>query len=321
MCRLWRSAGSEMTLEELDRLLRKLHDFGIAIIEVSGGEPFERSDIFEILDLLDRYGFAYTLNTNGIALTSDCIRRLERLQGLIQLAVSVDSLDRSRYATLRGVDKLDDVLGHLAAAARIPRRFPMKINFTMSRLNYRETGDLLKYADELGLYLSVFPVNQYPQGAHSHVDGLFQASPEERNGMADVFNRLSAVKKRGAPLWEFSRFYDLAARYVLGEPLGQCGAGVYFIDIRSDGTLGVCIEQSAAMDALNGEPDRIRDFIREQKPRVEECGKHVCCCYTCTYNISLSRRYIWTFLKEILIMKSCRMFGGLFKADYRKGLS
>jgi MoaA/NifB/PqqE/SkfB family radical SAM enzyme len=184
MCNVWRLEAQELTLIEIRRILAEAKECGIRIIELTGGETFLRKDFFEICSILDEYGLLYTTTTNGTLIDDAHVERLRTADGLLQIAVSVDSLDRDLYARLRGQDHLPRVLENLERLAKARLPVPVKVNFTLSRHNYQEAFRMLDYVQSLGLFMSLFPVNQGPQSQHRSYDPFF-ISPERERDIAD----------------------------------------------------------------------------------------------------------------------------------------
>lgn len=298
MCAVWREPGPELPIVELERIFADLKRFGLQVVELSGGEPLLRPDIFEIFALLDRLGFLYTTTTNGTLVTPEILAGVRRAKGLLQLAISLDSLDPAVYARLRGKDLLPQVLRNIdeIAATRLPQ--PVKLNQTVSRHNYRETLALLRYARERGLYLSVFPVNTGHGFAHRAADPLYDASDAEREEMAALFRELARLRRQGEPLWEYSGFYELAAEYVLGKGTGMCDAGELYLDLRVDGRLAVCVDQPAFADLRQESMAEAWPRIAGQRDRIRACAGETPCCYTCTANLSLTAGHQLAFMLE-----------------------
>jgi MoaA/NifB/PqqE/SkfB family radical SAM enzyme len=297
MCAVHAAPDHALSLEDLDRAFGALRAGGVAIVEVSGGEPFLRRDLAEVLALLDRHGLLFTFNTNGTALTDEGLRALRRSRGLLQLAMSLDSLDPERYAMLRGRDLLAKALAGLERiqAAQLPA--PVKLNVAVSRHNHDEVPRLLAFARDRGLFLSAFPVNQGP-GAHRSASSRFASGDAERLAMAALFDDLARQRRRGAPLWEPSAFYRAAAAFVRGEPLAPCGAGRLYLDVRADGAVAPCVELPAVatLDELaSGAAWRALDGAADA---VAACRASTPCCYTCTVSLAETSRHPIAFALE-----------------------
>jgi MoaA/NifB/PqqE/SkfB family radical SAM enzyme len=299
MCSVWRTELPEMKTERLLAAFAELRRFGIRIVEISGGEPFLRPDLGEIVAALDRHGFLYTLTTNATVLPEGTIETLRRGRGLLQLAVSLDSLDPQRYALLRGADLLPRVLENLErlAAARMPA--PLKLNVTVSRINVDDVPMILEFARERGMSLSAFPVNVGAGFHHRDSSPLFVPTEEERKRLADLFRDLSARRRRGEPLWEYSGFYDLAAEYVEGKIPGACAAGDLYLDLRADGGVAPCVDLPAVGTIGDGELETVwRKMKAACAAGIERCWRETPCCYTCTYNLITTKRNRLRFFME-----------------------
>lgn len=96
--------------DEIARLLRAFAGVGMRKVRLTGGEPSLRKDLTQLI--------ATAANTPGVekvALTTNgCVLRKRRADwqaaGLSALNVSVDALERQRFAAITGHDRLDDIL-------------------------------------------------------------------------------------------------------------------------------------------------------------------------------------------------------------------
>jgi MoaA/NifB/PqqE/SkfB family radical SAM enzyme len=315
MCSVHAAPDHALSLADLDRAFGALRAGGVAIVEVSGGEPFLRRDLPEVIALLDRHRLLFTFNTNGTALTDDGLGALARSRGLLQLAMSLDSLDADRYALLRGRDLLAKALLGLdrIQAARLPA--PVKLNVAVSRHNHEEVPRLLAFAGERGLFLSAFPVNQGP-GAHRSASAAFASAEEERARIASLFDDLARLRRRGAPLWEPSAFYRAAARFVRGEPLAPCGAGRLYLDVRADGTVAPCVELPAVATLDELSSGAAWRALEGAAGAVAACRAATPCCYTCTVSLAETARHPVAFALEsarALLASRRRAAGGAAK--------
>ncbi len=281
MCQVRDGPDVAPSLDDLDRAVRALRSAGIRVLELSGGEPFLRSDLGEVLALLDARRALYTLNTNGTAVDDAALAALRGARGLLQVAVSLDSLDRDRYRLLRGRDLLERAIEGIDRLRGARLGAPLKVNFAMSRHNEEETPAVLEFARRRGTFLSVFPVNQGP-GAHRSQDGLFDASPEDRERMARRFADLARLRRRGEPLWEPSAFYETAAAFLRRERLPACGAGALFLDVRADGSVAPCVDLPAVATVEDLAAGRAEEALRSAAARIAACREQTPCCYTCT---------------------------------------
>ncbi|HET8538403.1 MAG TPA: radical SAM protein [Anaeromyxobacter sp.] len=298
MCAVREGDDDALALPDLDRALCALRGEGVRVVELSGGEPFLRKDLPEIVSLLDRLGLLFTFNTNGTAITEGGLAALARARGLLQVAVSLDSLDRERYRMLRGRDQLALAIAGIdrLRSARLPGT--LKVNFAMSRHNDDETPALLEFVRARGIFLSAFPVNQGPGAHRSHRGDLFAASAQERARMAARFDELARLRRRGEPLWEPSAFYRAAARFLRGEPLGPCRAGELYVDLRADGSIAPCVELPPVARYDDLAAGRLGTALASAGEAVRRCRTETPCCYTCTVNLAETGRHPFAYAVE-----------------------
>jgi GTP 3',8-cyclase len=111
------SGGRPRHLEpdEIRRLLAAFAAVGMRKVRLTGGEPSLRRDLTEIIAIA-----AATPGVEKVALTTNGVllrRLLEwRAAGLTALNISIDSLDRERFARITGHDRLPQVLDGLEQA-------------------------------------------------------------------------------------------------------------------------------------------------------------------------------------------------------------
>ena len=106
MCGYWRrkvNPGEELSLEEIEDVLRQLKAMGIHVIAVSAaGEVFAREDAMDILRKISEMGFLYSLNTNALAIGKELARDIARFPPYITI-VGIDTMKDELYEKIRGV--------------------------------------------------------------------------------------------------------------------------------------------------------------------------------------------------------------------------
>jgi molybdenum cofactor biosynthesis protein A len=94
-----------LTFEEIERLVTMLAQMGITKIRLTGGEPFVRNDLMQLIRrMVDIDGIHdIHLTTNGI-LTAPHIPELKKL-GIASVNLSMDTLDRDRFKMITRRDE------------------------------------------------------------------------------------------------------------------------------------------------------------------------------------------------------------------------
>jgi MoaA/NifB/PqqE/SkfB family radical SAM enzyme len=290
MCAVHGGPDVQLPLADLERAFEALAAGGVQVIELSGGEPFLRRDLAAVVSALDARHLLYSFTTNGTVIDEAGLSALAAGQGLLQVALSLDSLDRDRYRLLRGRDLLPQALLGLERLQGALPGTALKLNMALSRHNRAEVPALLALARRRGLFLSVFPVNQGP-GVHRSDGAGFEASGAEREEMAAIFDQLARQRRTGAPLWEPSAFYRAAAAYLRGGPNAPCGAGRLYLDVRADGTVAPCVDLPSVASLDDLASGRAWEALEAAQPAVAHCRATTPCCYTCTVNLAETGRH------------------------------
>ncbi|MBI5650155.1 MAG: GTP 3',8-cyclase MoaA [Chloroflexi bacterium] len=124
--------ASPLSLDEITRVVRAAVALGIVNIRLTGGEPLLRRDIVEIVCAL-----VAIPGVRDVALTTNAFRLAELAQalkdaGLARANISLDSLQRERFAKIVGVDAFDLVWRGIETAERVGFA-PLKINAVILR--------------------------------------------------------------------------------------------------------------------------------------------------------------------------------------------
>ncbi|MGQ0797921.1 MAG: GTP 3',8-cyclase MoaA [Methanobacteriota archaeon] len=145
----------EMSVDEIERIVRVAREFDIRSVKYTGGEPLVRLDMEDIVDRTVRQIPDVSMTTNGSMLT----KRAESLRGagLKRVNVSIDSLDPAAFRDIRKGD-LHAVLQGVDAALRVGLK-PVKLNMVVFRhtlSNIPAMIDYIGHGDGLKLQLIQF---------------------------------------------------------------------------------------------------------------------------------------------------------------------
>lgn len=141
----WVRRDDLLSFEEIERVVRTLVWGGVRKVRVTGGEPFARSGVTDLLRRLkpiDRLE-SLAITTNGVLLAD----RLPELRGVVDAYnISLDTFSRERFLELTGRDRLDDVMrgidGVLAEGYR-----NLKVNCVVMRgINDDEVEEFARFA-------------------------------------------------------------------------------------------------------------------------------------------------------------------------------
>ncbi|HEY5999997.1 MAG TPA: radical SAM protein [bacterium] len=134
-----RRRDGEIDTAAAKNLIARAREAGVRDVIVSGGEPFMRPDVPELLAAMARHGISARIATNGSLLTDELLRRLRAETLVSSFQVSIDTLDPSRYAALHGCDPA--LLERAIAATRLVQAAGFHATVS-SRVTPATLGDL-----------------------------------------------------------------------------------------------------------------------------------------------------------------------------------
>jgi GTP 3',8-cyclase len=238
-----------LTLEELDRLCTALVGLGVRRIRLTCGEPLVRRNVMWLVEQLGRHVAAgaldeLTVTTNGSQLerfAADLFRC-----GVRRINVSLDTLDRDRFAAITRWGRFDRVMAGIEAAKAAGLK--VKINaVALKGVNEDELDRMIAWCGAEGFDLTL--IETMPMG---EIDG----------DRTDQYLPLSLVRARLAERWTLTDIpYRTGgpARYVqVGETGGRLGfitplthnfcESCNRVRVTCTGTMYMCLGQEDAAD-------------------------------------------------------------------------
>jgi GTP 3',8-cyclase len=237
-----------LSLEELDRLCSAFITRGVRKLRLTGGEPLVRRGFMDLVRGLSRHIGAgldeLTLTTNGtqLAAHADALARA----GIRRINVSLDTLDRDRFARITRRDALPAVLDGITAAKAAG--LGIKINIVaLKDDNADEIADLIAWAHSQGFDACL--IETMPLGE----------TGEDRTAQ---FLSLKTVRRDLESFWTLRDLPDSTggpARYVhIAETGGRLGfitplthtfcEACNRVRLTCTGTLFMCLGQEDAVD-------------------------------------------------------------------------
>jgi molybdenum cofactor biosynthesis protein A len=166
----WLSRTELMTYEEMLQTCTLLVKMGIDKIRITGGEPFVRKDIIQLLTSLSQLKGLneLTITTNGV-LTAPFVPELKRL-GIKSVNLSLDTLDANRFFSITKRDEFHKVMETLEQLLK--HDIEVKINaVVMDGKNIQDIVPLVQLTKELPV--SVRFIEEMPFNGDGHVyEGL-----------------------------------------------------------------------------------------------------------------------------------------------------
>ena len=243
-----------LTFKEMYRLIRVLTELGVHKVRLTGGEPFVRKDFVGFLEMLSYNDLLEAINitTNG-ALISQHIDRIEKLGKVKDINLSIDSLNREKFAKITRRDAFPEVYKTLELLEK--SSLNLKLNVVVqSGFNTDEIVDFVRFTKDKKIavrFIEEMPFN-----------GKGQRKMEENW----TFNRiLNEIKTEFDVKDILSEKSSTSRNYAIDNHLGTVGIIPAFtrticnncnrIRITSTGTFKNCLFDDGVFN--------LRDFMRK----------------------------------------------------------
>lgn len=173
-----------LTFKEMYRLIRVLTELGVTKVRLTGGEPFVRKDFVGFLEMLSYNDLLNAINitTNGALITKH-IDTIEKLEKVKNINLSIDSLNREKFAKITRRDVFPEVFKTLELLEK--SRLNLKLNVVVqSGFNTDEIVDFVALTRDK--HLSVRFIEEMP------FNGIGQREMKENWTFRKILNEIQS---------------------------------------------------------------------------------------------------------------------------------
>ena len=168
MCGVWIKGVDrelqELTTEEYLDLFEQMKDIGVRLVTLTGGEPFIRKDLFEIVEAAKSQGLICNIFTNGTLIDNIAVEGIFKY-GIDKIIISVDGIGPV-HDSIRGVsgsfDKAIGALSDIVAErrARGTKKPEVDIHMTLLKENIGHINQMSILCQKLGVNFSFQPYSE-----------------------------------------------------------------------------------------------------------------------------------------------------------------
>jgi MoaA/NifB/PqqE/SkfB family radical SAM enzyme len=282
---LWKhNDWDDLPFEELERFYREAADLGFAAAAFTGGEPFLRKDLGQLVQLLKQeLGMTLLVFTTGWLLE----KRMDQvLPHIDMLMVSVDSANPARHDEIRGVEGLFERMraGVREARARYPE-LVIHFNCCVQRGVTEEIDDLIALATNEGVHISFDVITESRNGADG---GAFTETemglplPE----LQRVCQQLLQRKRDGAPILNSENYLGY---FAAGRPGYRCHLPKLVMMVDGRGNVENCLNLDEPLANIRDLPlKEILELPRFKQLRVDAEG-----CSSCSSPTMVDLSCVW----------------------------
>lgn len=155
----WAEAGTarprELTILEVKNLLDQMAEMGTYKLQLGGGEPLGRGDLFEILEHANSRGISVGLSTNATMATRAVAQRLGELE-VESLKISMEAGSEKSYDYIRNDRAYRKAIRGIKNLKELCPKADLFFHVVLQRDNLTEIPALVKQAEKLEVKRIVF---------------------------------------------------------------------------------------------------------------------------------------------------------------------
>jgi MoaA/NifB/PqqE/SkfB family radical SAM enzyme len=303
----------ECGLDEVQRIADNFAEMGVAIVLLTGGEPFARRDLAQIIHAFESRGVHVRMQTNGFASEERIIEAIEA--GGTDISISLDSLRPTRQDEINGGFS-QSWHQALKAMSTFSKYLPKEGSFAslgcvLQPHNMGDIEDVVRFGSRISWFTSLVPVHvsdyANPMGFRSF-DASLRFREDELPIADQVIERVRQMRKEGYLLYDSDQYLDDIIKFMRDQPTtwrdknkGVCDSPNLYFALLPNGEVAPCCDHRLP----NSYPAYDADFpgLYKDKSWRDEVYKVTSKCGGCMYGsypeMTISMRFMAAKIQRI----------------------
>ena len=142
---------SELSFENIKKVLRELKELGVYYVSFGGGDPFDKDNFIDILKYANDLGLVIFISTPLVNFDKYYRDMIEREIRVKEFKVSIDAVSSKDYLSLKGKShfyKLKENLKILRDYKAFNKELTIRFHFVLNKLNYNDLPAFLNFAEQ-----------------------------------------------------------------------------------------------------------------------------------------------------------------------------
>jgi MoaA/NifB/PqqE/SkfB family radical SAM enzyme len=296
----------ECTIDEVERIADNFAKMGVAIVLLTGGEPFLRKDLPEIIYAFESRGVHVRMQTNGFASEEQIARAVEA--GGKDISISLDSLQPATQDKINGAFS-ESWHQALKSMALFTKYLPKEGSFAslgcvLQPQNMGDIEDVVRFGTEISWFTSLVPAHvsdyAHPRGFRTF-DNSLRFRQNELPVVDSVIERVREMRKEGFLLFDSDQYLDDIKRFVRDEAItwrshnnNVCDTPNLYFALLPNGEFAPCCDHRLN-NSYPAYESNFPDIYRDKAWR-EEVAQVTRACDGCMYGsypeMTISMRYL-----------------------------
>ena len=271
---------NEISKEKLMETLKEIsehYDASEILLNVTGGEPFLRKDLFEIMDYAVSLGFRWGITSNGILIDEELVKKIVKSK-MSTISISIDGLKETHEAFRKVPGAWDKIIKGIKLMLNEPSIECVQVTTVANKKNINELEELYKVVLDLGVkYWRV--VNCDPIGRAKDNDEILL----DPKGYRKLFKFIYDKRKENKIVVDYgcSHYLGLNMEKEIRDQHFFCMTGLYVGSILSNGDIFVCPNVERREELIQGNintdsfvevwENKFKEFRHERRTSCDDC--------------------------------------------------
>lgn len=275
--------GNEVSAEALKKTLKEVaehYDASNILLNVTGGEPFLRKDLFEIMDYAVSLGFKWGVTSNGILINEKMVEKIVASK-MSTISISIDGLRETHESFRKVPGSWDRIIHGIKLLLNEPSIQCVQVTTVANKKNMHELEELYKIVQELGVkYWRVVNCDPIGRAKDNAKDILLDSK-----GYRDLFKFIYEKRNENKIVVDYgcSHYLGLNTEKELRSQYFICMTGLYVGSILSNGDIFVCPNVERRPELIQGNintdsfvevwENKFKEFRHERRTACDDCLK------------------------------------------------
>ena len=306
---------AEVSLDDVNRIADNFVKLKVAMVLLTGGEPFTRRDLAGIVHAFESRGIHVRMQTNGLA---DEARIQEVIEsGGRDISISLDSLWPANQDLING-GFAKSWHSALKAMATFTKYLPKENSFAslgcvLQRENLGDVEDVVRFGSAVSWFTSIVPIHvttfDKPMNFRTF-DQTKRWKPHELPYVDEAVQRVRTLRNEGHLVYDSDQYLDDIKRFAAEKPTewrkynkGVCDSPNLYFAVLPNGQFAPCCDHRlsngiSTFDPAFPEIYRSRTFSEDVYKITSACSG---CMYGSYPEMTISMRYLKAKLERIRI--------------------
>lgn len=244
----------ECTIDEIKQIAENFAKMGVAIILLTGGEPFTRQDLPQIIYEFESRNIHVRMQTNGLATEEQIQAAIEA--GGHDISISLDSLIQETQDHING-GFVKSWNRALQSVALFTKHLPIDRSFAsfgcvLQRKNLDDIEGVIRFGTKIGWFTSLVPIHVsdhfQPLGFRTY-DRSLRFRSDEFDHIDRTIERVRQMREEGYLLYDSDQYLDDIMRFTKNLPTtwrdkhgGVCDSPNLYFAVLPNGNFAPCCD-------------------------------------------------------------------------------